>query len=156
MQDPVRAASRSDAVGVDAACSWARSVAVRTWQGSVFLDAHKRRKSSVRKSHLAIYSRTRKRLQQQAENEFRVTWGDSATEGEKELKKNKLLKRNPPGLAAETLQKKDERRAWSSEAAACKTRRKDRGRRETPVRSSLRMGQAARGILAESHPCLHR
>ena len=103
----------------------------------MFLDARKRRKSSVRKSHLAIYNRTRKGLQQEAGNEFRATWEDIATEGEKELKKNELLKRSQSGLAAETLRKKDECRAWSSEAAACKTHREDQRRRETPVRSSL-------------------
>ena len=63
------------------------------------------RKFSIRKSHLAIYNRTRKRLQQEAENEWHMTWEDIAIEGEKELKKNKLLKRNQSGLAAESLRK---------------------------------------------------
>ena len=69
-------------------------------------DDARGRPSKIGRKELAVYDAVRKRLQKTAKNEFQVTWEDIATQGQKELRKRKLLKRNEIGLSAESLRKR--------------------------------------------------
>ena len=69
-------------------------------------DETRGRPSGVGSKQMAVYDTVRKRLIKDSKNEFQVTWEDIATEGQKELRKRKLLKRKHKGLSAETLRKR--------------------------------------------------
>lgn len=79
------------------------------WKGTTYrrnMPERRGRTSKLKKQHLSVYNAVRKHLQENANNQYHVTWQDIAEEGGKVLRKKKLLKRNAAGLAAEFLRKR--------------------------------------------------
>ena len=62
--------------------------------------------SIIGEREMKVYDSVRTKLLKEAENDYVVTWDDIAEEGQRGLRKRKLIKRSQCGLAPDTLRKR--------------------------------------------------